>query len=232
MHIEIGRRSDFDSKALDAMHRLRAKVFKCKKSWDVQVIDGMEIDGFDTLDPFYLIARYDVNHDYVCGCWRVLPTTGPNMLAHIFPELLHGQPAPRSSLVWELSRFVLESPEHSEHAFSRATVRTILAIVIFAIDNGVEQLVTVTTVGVEKMLIRLGLDVNRFGSPIKIGVERAVALRIELNNKTCSSLLDSVISLERGAPKRVQNRCLKSPSFQLIGESAPQSTLLLGDGFA
>jgi len=43
-------------------------------------------------------------------------------------------------------------------------------------------------VGVEKMLRRLGLDLLRFGPPIKIGVEDAVALQINLNETTWGAL--------------------------------------------
>ncbi|WP_017905040.1 hypothetical protein [Pseudomonas asplenii] len=45
-----------------------------------------------------------------------------------------------------------------------------------------------TTVGVEKLLIRLGLDIRRLGPAKTIGVERAVALSIALNHKTLDAL--------------------------------------------
>lgn len=73
-------------------------------------------------------------------------------------------------------------------AFSQGTVQAIHAIVNFALGCGVKQFVTVTTVGVEKMLIRLGLDASRFGPALQVGVERAVALRIELNDRTTAAL--------------------------------------------
>jgi acyl homoserine lactone synthase len=46
----------------------------------------------------------------------------------------------------------------------------------------------VTTLGVEKLLRRKGLDISRFGPAMRIGVENAVALRIELNDTTRASL--------------------------------------------
>lgn len=60
-----------------------------------------------------------------------------------------------------------------------------------------QTLVTVTTVGVEKMMIRAGLDVSRFGPHLKIGIERAVALRIELNAKTQIALYGGVLVEQR-----------------------------------
>lgn len=188
MLISIDRRTNIDPQALNAMHKLRARIFKVKKMWDIPLINDMEIDGYDALDPYYMIINRDDEAGYVCGCWRILPTTGPNMLAHTFPELLHGHPAPCSDAIWELSRFAIELPDGNRFGFSQSTTQAIHAIVSYAIGCGVKQFVTVTTVGVEKMLIRLGLDISRFGPALQIGVERAVALRIELNEKTTSAL--------------------------------------------
>lgn len=188
MFISIERRTNIDPQALNAMHELRARIFKQKKLWDIPLINGMEIDGYDALDPYYMIINRTAEQTYVCGCWRILPTTGPNMLAHTFPELLHGQQPPCSESIWELSRFAIEMPHGNRFGFSQGTTQAIHAIVNFAIGCGVEQFVTVTTVGVEKMLIRLGLDISRFGPALQIGVERAVALRIELNEQTTAAL--------------------------------------------
>lgn len=188
MFISIGRRHKINPQALNNMHKLRARIFKQKKMWDIPLINDMEIDGYDALDPYYMIINRSAEQAYVCGCWRILPTTGPNMLAHTFPELLHGQPAPCSDSIWELSRFAIEMPHDNRFGFSQGTVQAIHAIVNFALGCGVKQFVTVTTVGVEKMLIRLGLDTSRFGPALQVGVERAVALRIELNDRTTVAL--------------------------------------------
>lgn len=194
MLISIDRRTNIDPQALNAMHKLRARIFKVKKMWDIPLINDMEIDGYDALDPYYMIINRNDDEGYVCGCWRILPTTGPNMLAHTFPELLHGHPAPCSDTIWELSRFAIELPDGNRFGFSQGTTRAIHAIVNYAVDCGVKQFVTVTTVGVEKMLIRLGLDISRFGPALQIGVERAVALRIELNEKTTAALETAINS--------------------------------------
>ncbi|MFI8608140.1 acyl-homoserine-lactone synthase [Pseudomonas sp. NPDC077649] len=197
MLISIERRNNINPQALNDMHKLRARVFKARKKWDLPLINGMEIDGYDALDPYYMIISRDAEQSYVCGCWRILPTTGPNMLAHTFPELLHGQPAPCSKSIWELSRFAIEAPHDNQFGFSQGTTQAIHAIVNFAIRRGVKQFVTVTTVGVEKMLIRLGLDINRFGPALQVGVERAVALRIDLNDRTVAMLESAVASLHQ-----------------------------------
>lgn len=88
------------------MFRLRYEVFHERLGWKVNTHDRMEIDQFDELErAHYILARSP--QQGVDACWRILPTLGPNMLRDVFPELLHGQPAPAAADVWELSRFAL-----------------------------------------------------------------------------------------------------------------------------
>lgn len=101
MHIRIAPRRDFKSKDLWEMHTLRAKVFKDRLGWEVPVLSGMEIDGYDALEPLYMMIR-EPGPGLLRGCWRILPTEGPYMLKDSFAELLHGQEAPANARIWEL----------------------------------------------------------------------------------------------------------------------------------
>ncbi|MEG0635250.1 Acyl-homoserine-lactone synthase [compost metagenome] len=184
MLISIEQRNDMDSLRLKAMHALRARVFKGRKQWDVSIIDDMEIDGYDALNPYYMTLNDRRRPDVPIGCWRLMPTTGPNMLAHSFAQLLDGVPAPCAESVWELSRFAIECPERSTFSFSQGTALAIREVVAFGLARNVSHYVTVTTMGIERMLRRLGVDLSRLGGAQQIGVERAVALRIELNDTT------------------------------------------------
>jgi acyl homoserine lactone synthase len=79
MNIQIAARKDFKSRDLWEMHKLRAKVFKDRLGWEVPVLSGMEIDGYDALDPYYMLIRAP-GSSALRGCWRLLPTEGPYML--------------------------------------------------------------------------------------------------------------------------------------------------------
>jgi len=70
---------------LDDMYKLRARVFKDRMGWDVNVRNGREFDLFDDLDPAYLVALDDEYQ--VVGCNRMLQTTGPHMLADVFQDI-------------------------------------------------------------------------------------------------------------------------------------------------
>lgn len=188
MNITIAHRHALTPACLEQMHKLRARVFKYKKNWDVSVIAEMEIDGYDALDPIYMIARKQAEQTKVSGCWRILPTTGPYMLKDSFPQLLNGQKPPLSPHIWELSRFALEQEETSSLRLSKHSTSIISQVIHYAKERGVTDFVTVTTVGVERLLSKQGLDLKRFGPASKIGIETAVALRIALNDRTLMSV--------------------------------------------
>ena len=75
LHIEIAPRHNFDRADLFDMHRLRAKVFAGRMGWDVPIMSGMEIDGYDDIDPYYMMILAESRA--LRGCWRLLPTDGP-----------------------------------------------------------------------------------------------------------------------------------------------------------
>lgn len=189
--IRIASRKDFDSADLWEMHRLRAKVFKDRMGWDVPIISGMEIDGYDALNPYYMMIREPAKG--LRGCWRALPTEGPYMLKDTFPELLHGRPAPEDPRIWELSRFAIEADGPQGFGFSGLSLDALREIVTFGDKMGIEHYVTVTTSSIERMMRRAGFAVTRFGPPIRIGVENAVAVDFDIGEQTHEALFGKML---------------------------------------
>jgi acyl homoserine lactone synthase len=146
------------------------------------------VDGYDALGPHYMLIQ-DAGMK-IRGCWRLMPTEGPNMLKDTFPQLLHGKAAPVGRHIWELSRFAIETDPENEQTFGFADV-TMLAIqelVTFADRMGITRYVTVTTTPIERLLRRTGIEIARLGPPLQIGVERAVALDIAVSEQTRNAL--------------------------------------------
>lgn len=177
------------------MHRLRAEVFAGRLGWDVKVVDGQEIDEFDALDDVhYLIAKGPGG--IVNACWRLLPTTGPNMLANVFPELLGGATAPASSDCWELSRFAVaadrldnaDSAGTHQIGFGELSVALMAESTKFAQAHGIARYVTVTTAAIERLLRKQGVNVHRLAAPLRIGNVLAVACFIEIDDITRRAL--------------------------------------------
>lgn len=149
-----------DHKLLRGMFRLRYRVFHQRLGWKVEWHEGIERDGFDDLDPIYMVARNKQKE--VEGCWRMLPTTGSYMLKNTFPQLLAGDQVPVAEDVWELSRFAVVLPETDKSAQSvlnGVTFEMIRSVFDFAKQHNIRQYVTVTSVALERLLKRLGLPV-------------------------------------------------------------------------
>lgn len=192
LHIQIASRRDFNRDDLGEMHKLRAKVFKDRMGWDVPLMSGMEIDGYDAIDPLYMMIKE--SGGILMGCWRILPTLGPYMLKDSFPELLHGQPAPEHEKIWELSRFAIETDGRKNFGFSDIAMESIGEIIAYGHKMGIEQYVTVTTTAIERLLRRAGVVITRFGPPLRIGIENTVALYVDIE-KTFNVLFDSTSSM-------------------------------------
>lgn len=187
--IHIGKRGEFQMTQLWDMYRLRAQVFRERMGWDITVLSGMEIDGYDALDPYYMIVE---DGSQVTGCWRLLPTVGPNMLKDTFPQLMHGQEPPCAPDTWELSRFAIKTDGAQACHFAELTLQAMREVVSFGDRMGIRRYVTVTTTPVERSLRRTGISIRRFGPPIRIGVENAVALELENGVQSHEALFGKV----------------------------------------
>jgi len=162
---------------LDDIYKLRHTVFKERLGWEVESENGRERDQFDTADAIFG-ALHSEEDGALEGCFRLLPTTGPNMLADVFAELLHGQPAPRDPRVLESSRFaVLPSGWHhnSMRALLIVTAELLIAQLNYCMERGIQVVVSVTDVRFERILRKSGLQCERFGPPLRIGCTLAVA---------------------------------------------------------
>jgi hypothetical protein len=124
-----GSYASFFPREIDAMFRNRAETFSDRLGWEVEVKNGHERDIFDNANPLYLVS-VDPDTEEYWGSLRLLPTTGPNMLRDIFPQLLDGEYI-ESATIWESSRIcaaaVAGQPERS-----RSRVNYVLSELIWA----------------------------------------------------------------------------------------------------
>ena len=178
LNFRIAKRKNFKSEDLWAMHKLRAKVFKDRMGWEVPIIAEMEIDGYDAMEPAYMLIKNPSRQ--LIGCWRVLPTTGPYMLKDSFPVLLHGSAAPEQQDIWELSRFAIMTEGNEAFGFSTIVLESIREMMSHGMKHGIVKFVTVTTTAIERLLKRSGAVITRLGPPVQIGVENTVALYLDV----------------------------------------------------
>jgi len=165
---------------LDSMYRLRAQVFQQRLGWDVRVENGREHDWFDLIGPYYLVAHDGAQN--ALGCCRLLPSVGPNMLRDVFPALLDGAPAPAAESIWEISRFAID-PQCAGDGYGFGPLAGgLLGRMIHVADRlAGTEVIGVTTVAVERLLLHMGLEVRRLGKPRRIGRVMSLAFSIPIH---------------------------------------------------
>ena len=177
---------------LTEIHRLRYRVFKDRLDWEVAVSGGMEIDHYDILNPTYL-ALVNGRRELL-GSVRLLSTQGPYMLADTFGILLGDQLAPRSPLIWETSRFCVDT-ERAESmsggGLRRATPALLAGMGEWALRHGWTDYVTVTDLLVEKIVRRSGCQIDRITEPMRIGKTKAVACMMPVSEQSLARIREA-----------------------------------------
>lgn len=166
---------------IDEMHKLRRNVFYERLRWQVTVINRWEIDGYDALDPLYVLSLDD--DEKVIGGLRLLPTTGFNMLNDTFPELLpDGEPI-HSPLIWESSRFTVRMTGDRRldaSTIGRATAELGMALNEIGKAAALTHIVTVYDRAMHRMLLRTGCAGEPLGPPQSIGGVETYAVLYEV----------------------------------------------------
>jgi acyl homoserine lactone synthase len=166
----------------------RYGVFVRDLGWRLQAPEGREEDQFDRPDTLYVVAR-DTDGN-ILGCCRLLPTTRPYLLRDVFPGLLGGIAPPQRDDIWELSRFAAtaSSPAASAPVPPRLAERVLLQALRVCTRRGAQQLLAVTTLAVERLMRRAGVDVQRMGPPALRDGSAIIAVVININERSISAL--------------------------------------------
>lgn len=173
----------------EGIARYRHKVFVETLGWELPARAGLELDEFDRADTLYLAAR---EHDgRLVGTARLMPTDRPYLLGEIFPQLMGGAQPPRRADVWELSRFAAvdfeQAGAHPMRQFSSPITLHLLSEVLrLASNNGVQRLITVSPLGVERLLRRAGCAAHRAAPPVIVGGQLLFACWVEVRGRLSS----------------------------------------------
>ncbi len=179
MQFISGTSAVLQSKLMSKMARYRFRIFVEILGWKLQCPDGYEYDEFDHSRTVYVVAID--SQEAIVGVARLLPTTGPYLLAKIFPDLWDRGELPNSSAIWELSRFAcidLASSANQQDQFSSPRAVELLdAALDCAKVHGASELITVSPLGVERLLCQAGYRIQRAGTPTVIDGSKLVSLR-------------------------------------------------------
>jgi len=166
-------RSHFPREA-DEMFRLRARQFRDRLGWRVDVRAGWEIDEYDDMNPLYLVSLDDVS-GAVKGSLRFLPTTGPTMMKGCFDKYFDIPFDIESPLIWECSRFSIEPTKVHGHVSGSALRRTTFELMHggceVALMAGVEQVLGIFDPMMLRVYRRTGWGPEIIASTDQLGPE-------------------------------------------------------------
>jgi len=156
---------------LDEMFRLRARIFRDRLKWDVHVAEGRERDKYDDGAPLYIVYTDDEERD-VKGSLRLLPTTGPTLLADLFSDTVPDAAHLSAPTIWECTRFclndsILDEGEQDQLFFASAIL--IAALGEVAINAGIESIIANFDSAMLRLYRRLGCEVEVLGSTSRYG---------------------------------------------------------------
>lgn len=203
MQIAHGTVDTLSATAFRKLAQYRYRVFVEQLGWPMGRADGLELDQFDQDHTEYVFGVSDEGN--VCGCGRLLPTTRAYLLDEVFPYLLDGLPRPRSDEVWELSRFSAVDPAVDPaldlRQRTRRSEQLLLACLLHAAARGARRLITVSPLGIERLLKRMGAHAHRAGPPCRIGDELVFACWIEIDEPTLTALSRPAAPTPRPMPR-------------------------------
>ena len=186
MEILTGNSRELCAGVMTDLSRYRHKVFVEKLGWELNCTDGQELDQFDGPHARYVIGRNSRN-DIIASA-RLLPTTQPYLLSEVFPYVLNGRPVPSSPEIWELSRFasvdftVSTVPRIARRSEQSIAIELLRACMAYAAAQGARRLITVSPIGIERLLQRAGIVMRRAGPPTLINGHPIFACLIDCDN--------------------------------------------------
>lgn len=187
MQTILGKYDDFSPEMGTAIAEYRHKIFIERLGWPLPTENGEERDQFDRTDTLYVIAQEPTGA--ICGCARLLPTTRPYLLSEVFPHLLGDTPLPNTHDVWELSRFAAATTTSTPLLNAADNTRNLLAAAVrSAAEQGAKRLITVSPLGIERLLHRMGVHAHRAGPPMLVDGKPIFACWIEIDQQTLNAL--------------------------------------------
>jgi len=186
-----GSYASFFPREMDAMFRNRAETFSERLGWEVVVKNGHERDDFDDANPLYLVS-VDPETERYWGSLRLLPTTGPNMLRDVFPQLLGEGQTIESATVWESSRIcaiaVDGQPERTQKGVNLALGELLAGIGEVGLIAGLTQIVSVFDARIFRVLKAAGCNPEIVGRPQRIGGIMCYAGMFDISEKLLIAL--------------------------------------------
>lgn len=157
---------------LDQSFRLRKKVFADQLGWNVSVCGDHERDGYDDLNPCYLIWC-DENKDQLYGSVRLMPTTGPTLLYDVFRNTFPHACDLIAPGIWEGTRMCIDEDaierDFQDVHTDRAFIMLLLALCEVALENDIHTMISNYEPHMRRIYERAGAEFDELGRAVGYG---------------------------------------------------------------
>jgi acyl-homoserine lactone synthase len=129
-----GNLDEIDFTLADRIYRFRHTFFVEGLGWEsCRRTDGRERDRFDGPTAFHFLGE---ENDEIVAYARFLPTTGPHLLSHLYPQIMQGGSAPKGPAIYEWTRqaIVANRREMPDADLFAAAVSGAIALVVHALN--------------------------------------------------------------------------------------------------
>ena len=152
-----------DPSLADDIYRFRHGFFVEHLKWEAcRKPDGRERDQFDGPECLHVVCREGRE---IVSYARLLPSTRPHLLTHVYPQIMQGGTAPSGPRIYEWTRHAVAAKKRESkgaNTFSRAAFGAV-AQVIDALD--LEGLLVQTHPVIVERLMDMGWDVEPLALP-------------------------------------------------------------------
>ncbi len=210
---------------LDQMFRLRKRVFFDELGWDVPVNGDVERDGYDELNPAYLLWT-DEDQTTLYGSLRLLPTTGPTLLNDVFRSTYPTDIDLCHPVIWEGTRMCVDTDEIAlglpDVAPQDAMAMMLLALGECALEHGIQTLVSNYEPHMKRIYNRAGAPLIEIGKADGFGRRPVCCGLFEVSRATIDGMRDKTGMAQlyvKNAARR-SRQPMKSGAW-MIGSPAP-----------
>lgn len=157
------------------MFRLRARVFRDELGW-VDSVGDEERDVYDENGASYILCT-DATGTHLYAAARLMPTTGPTLLADVFGDTIPDADF-RSPFVWEITRLAVDDALIRAHGLGRERLVILRDMLLAGMEFGVKHRIGAFLANFDETRLRMW---RRLGARFDvIGTTDAFSTRVHL----------------------------------------------------
>lgn len=147
----------------DCIYKFRHEFFVDHLRWEAcRRSNGRERDQFDGPGCVHVIG---VEFEEIVAYARLLPTTRPHLVSHVYPEIMQGEPSPTGPRLYEWTRHAV-APRKREGRGARDFTKAHFAAVARTAETvGIDALLVQTHPMLADRVLDMGWDVEPLALP-------------------------------------------------------------------